>query len=58
MVTPIRRRRITCMVQRTKPRNFTAKENVGATSFAIGSVNATNLEAPLAGDIAELIIFK
>ena len=41
-----------------KLRNFTAKENVGATSFALGSVNATNLEAPLAGDIAELMIFK
>ena len=41
-----------------KLRNFTAKENVGPTSFAIGTVNATNLEAPLAGDIAELIIFK
>ena len=38
--------------------NFTAKENVCATNFAIGSVNATNLEAPLAGDIAELIIFE
>ena len=41
-----------------KLRNFTAKENVGATHFSIGSVNATNLEAPLAGDIAELIVFK
>ena len=41
-----------------KLRNFTAKENVGATSFAFGSVNATNLEAPLAGDIVELILFK
>ena len=41
-----------------KLRNFTAKENVGATNFALGSVNAANLEAPLAGDIAELIIFK
>ena len=41
-----------------KLRNFTAKENVGATNFALGSVNATNLEAPLAGDIAELILFK
>ena len=39
-------------------RNFTAKENVGATNFAIGSVNAANPEASLAGDIAELIIFK
>ena len=41
-----------------KLRNFTAKENVAATSFAIGTVNASRLEAPLAGDIAELIIFK
>ena len=41
-----------------KLRNFTAKENFGATNFALGSVNAANLEAPLAGDIAELIIFK
>ena len=41
-----------------KLRNFTAKENVGATNFALGSVNTANLEAPLAGDIAELIIFK
>ena len=41
-----------------KLRSFTAKEDIGATSFAIGSVNAINLEAPLAGDIAELIIFK
>ena len=41
-----------------KLRNFTAKENVGATIFALCSVNATNLEAPLAGEIAELIIFK
>ena len=41
-----------------KLRNFTVKENVGATNFAIGSVNASRLEAPLAGDIAELIIFK
>ena len=36
----------------------TAKENVGATNFAIGSVNAGRLEGPLAGDIAELTIFK
>ena len=41
-----------------KLRNFTAKENVGSTSFAIGSVNARNIGVPLAGDIAELIIFK
>ena len=41
-----------------KLRNFTAKENVGATNFALGSANAVNLEDPLAGDIAELIIFK
>ena len=41
-----------------KMRNFTAKENVGAISLALGSVNATNLDAPLAQDIAELIIFK
>ena len=41
-----------------KLRSFTAKENVGATHFAIGSVSATNLTAPLAGDIAELIVFK
>ena len=34
------------------------KKNVGATHFAIGSVSATNLTAPLAGDIAELIVFK
>ena len=58
MVTPIRCRRITSMVQWTKLRNFNAKENVGATNFALGSVNASRLEAPLAGDIAELIIFK
>ena len=43
---------------RQKLGNFTAKENVGATNFALGSANAANLEAPLAGDIAELIIFK
>ena len=41
-----------------KLRNFTAKENAGAANFAIVCVNATNLAAPLAGDIAELIIFK
>ena len=41
-----------------KLRNFTAKENVGATSFALGSVNAAVPAASLAGDIAELIIFK
>ena len=41
-----------------KLRNFTAKENIGATNLSIGSVNAANPEAPLAGDIAELIIFK
>ena len=41
-----------------KLRNFTAKENVGAANFTIGSVNAANLEAPLAGDIAGLMIFK
>ena len=41
-----------------KLRNFTAKENVGATHFSIGSVNANRVEAPLAGDIAELIVFK
>ena len=28
-----------------KLRNFTAKENIGATNFAIGSVNASRLEA-------------
>ena len=39
-------------------RNLTSKENVGATNFAIGSVNASRLEAALAGDIAELIIVK
>ena len=38
-------------------RNFTAKENVGATHFAIGSLNTANLEAPLAGDIAEYFFF-
>ena len=36
-----------------KLRNFTAKENLGATNFALGSVNARKLEAPLAGDIAD-----
>ena len=41
-----------------KLRNFTAKENVGATSFAIGSIAANSVAAPLARDIAELIIFK
>ena len=41
-----------------KLRNFTAKENVGAKNFAIGIFNAANLAAPLAGDMAELIIFK
>ena len=41
-----------------KLRNFTAKENVGATHFAIGSLNANGVAAPLAGYIAELIIFK
>ena len=41
-----------------KLRNFTAKENVGATNFALGSVSADAPIAPLAGDIAELIIFK
>ena len=46
------------MVQRTKIEKLTAKENVGATNFALGSVNASRLEAPLAGDMAELIIFK
>ena len=30
-------------------RNITAKENVGSTNFAKGSVNATNLAAPLGG---------
>ena len=43
---------------RQKLRNFTAKENVGATHFAIGSLDANGVTAPLAGDIAELIIFK
>ena len=41
-----------------KLRNFTTEENVGATNFAIGSVNASRLEAAFNGDIAELIIFK
>ena len=41
-----------------KLRNFTAKENVGATHFAIGSLSANSVAAQLAGDIAELIIFK
>ena len=41
-----------------KLRNFTAKENVGATNFALGSVSADVSIVPLAGDIAELIIFK
>ena len=41
-----------------KLRNYTAKKNVGASNFALGSVNAGKLEAPLAGDIAELIILK
>ena len=41
-----------------KLRNFSSKENVSATNFAIGSVNASRLEAPFDGDIAELIIFK
>ena len=41
-----------------KLRNFTAKENVGATNFALGSVSADVSIAPLAGDIAELIVFK
>ena len=41
-----------------KLRNFTAKENVGATHFSIGSLSANSVAAPLAGDIAELIIFK
>ena len=41
-----------------KLRNLTSKENVGATNFAIGSVNASRLEASLARDIAELIIVK
>ena len=41
-----------------KLRNFTAKENVGATNFALGNVNARRLGAPLARDIAELITFK
>ena len=41
-----------------KLRNFTAKGNVGATHFAIGSLSANSVAAPLAGDIAELIIFK
>ena len=41
-----------------KLRNFTAKENVDATHFAIGSLNANGVAAPLAGDIAEWIIFK
>ena len=41
-----------------KLRNFTAKENVGATNFALGSVSADASIAPLSGDIAELIIFK
>ena len=41
-----------------KLRNFTAKENVGATNFALGCVSADAPIAPLAGDIAELIIFK
>ena len=41
-----------------KLRNFTAKENAAATNFAIGSVSANSVAAPLAGDIAELIIFK
>ena len=40
-----------------KLRNFTAKENVRAAHFAIGSIN-DSVAAPLAGDIAELIIFK
>ena len=41
-----------------KLRNFTAKENVGATHFSIGSLSANSVAAPLAGDIAELIVFK
>ena len=41
-----------------KLRSFTAKENSGATNFAIGSLSANSVAAPLAGDIAELIIFK
>ena len=41
-----------------KLRNFTAKENVGATHFVIGSIAANSVAAPLAGDIAELIVFK
>ena len=41
-----------------KLRNFTAKENFGAANFAIGSVNASRLEGSLAGDIAELMMFK
>ena len=43
---------------RQKLRNFTAKENDDATNFAICSANVSRLEGPLAGDIAELIIFK
>ena len=41
-----------------KLRNFTAKENVGATHFSIGSLSASRVAAPLTGDIAELIVFK
>ena len=41
-----------------KLRTFTAKENVGATHFAIGSLSANGVAAPLTGDIAELIVFK
>ena len=41
-----------------KLRNLTAKENVGPTNFAIGSLNASRLDCSLAGDIAELITFK
>ena len=41
-----------------KLRSFTAKENIGATHFSIDSLNANGVAAPLAGDIAELMIFK
>ena len=41
-----------------KLRNFTAKENVGAAHFSIGSLSASRVAAPLTGDIAELIVFK
>ena len=41
-----------------KLRKFSSKGNVGATNFALGNVNASRLEAPFNGDIAELIILK